>query len=80
MLAIPDGVAFQAGRRGGEPLAELLVGLSAEAFVDDDAGFDVLEKEPDLTAVGFEGNFHGFAVLDFGHILITVFHGDNSEG
>ena len=44
---------------------EFLVGLSAEAFVDDCAGFYMLEEKPDLAAVGVEGNGGGFAGLNF---------------
>jgi len=65
VFAVPDGIDFEAWRRVFEALAELLVGCSGKAFVDDLAGFDMLEEEPDLAAVGVEGDFHGFAVLDF---------------
>ena len=67
VFAVPDGIDFQPRRRGCETLTEFFMGSSHQAFVDDDAGFYVLEKEPDLSAVGVEGDFHGYAVLDFGH-------------
>jgi len=67
MFAVPDGVAFQCRLGRCEPVGQFLLVVAADALVDDPAGLDVLEEEPDLSAVGVQRDRGGFADTDFGH-------------